>query len=207
MKRSFFQPQWGWFASGVAMGICFLLATLLVKPIGVSTQFVIFDGILWDAVDHDLVVPDGNAKHHFSSQNQYLNKGGGKYASKVASPLNYGFVFVLAMIAGGLLGKVLSSATPTSDSPVTSSNGMIPAAWYDRYGDSRLKRFFGVFAGGFLVLVGARLAGGCTSGHMMSGMMQTSLSGYLFALGAFAIAIPVAIMMYRVNHRSTGELP
>jgi len=46
-------------------------------------------------------------------------------------------------------------------------------------------------------LIGARLAGGCTSGHMMSGMMQTSLSGYLFALGTFAVAVPVAILMYK----------
>jgi len=51
--------------------------------------------------------------------------------------------------------------------------------------------------GGFIVLYGARLAGGCTSGHMMSGMMQTAVSGYLFAAGAFAAAVPVALMMYR----------
>lgn len=53
------------------------------------------------------------------------------------------------------------------------------------------------FAGGFIVLYGARLAGGCTSGHMMSGMMQTALSGYLFALAAFAAAIPTAMIIYR----------
>ena len=47
------------------------------------------------------------------------------------------------------------------------------------------------------MLFGARLAGGCTSGHMMSGMMQTSLSGYLFAIGAFALAVPVAIYLYK----------
>ena len=53
------------------------------------------------------------------------------------------------------------------------------------------------FLGGFIVLYGARLAGGCTSGHMMSGMMQTAVSGYVFAAGAFAAALPVAIMMYK----------
>jgi uncharacterized membrane protein YedE/YeeE len=52
------------------------------------------------------------------------------------------------------------------------------------------------FAGGFIVLFGARLAGGCTSGHMMSGMMQTAVSGYIFAAAAFAAAIPVAILLY-----------
>jgi uncharacterized membrane protein YedE/YeeE len=48
-----------------------------------------------------------------------------------------------------------------------------------------------------LVLLGARLAGGCTSGHMMSGMMQTSISGYLFAAGAFASAIPFSILFFK----------
>lgn len=28
-------------------------------------------------------------------------------------------------------------------------------------------------------------------------MMQTSLSGYLFAIGVFAIAVPVAILVFR----------
>jgi hypothetical protein len=31
---------------------------------------------------------------------------------------------------------------------------------------------------------------------MMSGMMQTSLSGYMFALGAFAVAIPTAMLVF-----------
>jgi len=56
-----------------------------------------------------------------------------------------------------------------------------------------------VFFTGILVLFGARLAGSCTSGHMMSGMMQTSLSGYLFALGAFAAAVPAAVLLYKRN--------
>ena len=69
--------------------------------------------------------------------------------------------------------------------------------WKLRIGDTSWKRFLVAFIGGFLVLIGARLAGGCTSGHMMSGMMQTSLSGYLFTLGAFVVAIPVSFLMFK----------
>jgi hypothetical protein len=32
---------------------------------------------------------------------------------------------------------------------------------------------------------------------MMSGMMQTAVSGYVFAAGAFAAAVPTAILMYQ----------
>jgi hypothetical protein len=42
-----------WRSGGVLLGTVFFLAVLLVKPIGVSTQFVMFDGILWDAISPD----------------------------------------------------------------------------------------------------------------------------------------------------------
>lgn len=53
------------------------------------------------------------------------------------------------------------------------------------------------FAGGFLVLFGARLAGGCTTGHVLSGMTQLSISGFLFAFAMFAGGIPVALLLKR----------
>jgi len=77
------------------------------------------------------------------------------------------------------------------------STGCIPKVWQDNYGGSPVKRYIFVFLGGILVLFGARLAGGCSSGHMMSGMMQTSMSGYLFAIATFAAATPVAKIFYR----------
>lgn len=53
------------------------------------------------------------------------------------------------------------------------------------------------FVGGFLVLVGARLAGGCTTGHVLSGMTQLSVSGFLFAFTMFVGGIPVALLLKR----------
>jgi uncharacterized membrane protein YedE/YeeE len=60
-----------------------------------------------------------------------------------------------------------------------------------------MERYLMAFGARFLVLYGARLAGGCTSGHMMSGMMQTALSGYIFSAGAFLIGIPTALYLFR----------
>ncbi len=191
MKNIFYQKQWNWKISGVALGIAFLIAVVLVKPIGVSTQFVILDGIIWDYFSNGVVVEDANAPKGYSSTNSYLNKSGGKYAKSVANPLNYSFVFVLAMIVGGLLASKLQSTRPDKNELIA------PEVWRSKFGDSSTKRYIVAFLGGVLVLFGSRLAGGCTSGHMMSGMMQTSLSGYLFAIGAFALAIPVAVFTYR----------
>lgn len=177
---------WSWALSGVALAACFLLAVILVKPIGVSTQFVIADGIIWSLFDDNLIQSGADSKTGYSSTNAYLDKSGGKYAKAVDNPVNYSFFFVLAMIFGAFLGRVMSKKE-TEESP---------GLFYSRLNISPAARWIMAFMGGVLVLYGARLAGGCTSGHMMSGMMQTSLSGYLFAAGAFAAAVPVAILIH-----------
>jgi uncharacterized membrane protein YedE/YeeE len=185
------KPVLSWQWGGALLALAFFAAVFFVKPIGVSTQFVIADGIVWDMIDPNIVVADETAKSGYSSPNAYLNKSGGKYAANIAEPMNYSFVFVLAMMAGAFL-----SAMFAGDKPGTHAEKQMPSVWRERFGDDVKKRYMASFFAGFVVLFGARLAGGCTSGHMMSGMMQTALSGYLFALGAFAVAIPVAIYLF-----------
>ena len=177
-----------WKLGGLALGLVFFAAVLLVKPIGVSTQFVILDGILWDAVTPEVVTQEADGA--YTSSNAYLAKSGGKYAKSVANPVNYSFIFVLAMMLGAFASSFLRKGVPAGEKNM-------PAIWRANYGDSTAKRFIVAFASGFVVLYGARLAGGCTSGHMMSGMMQTAISGYIFAAGAFAAAVPTALLMFR----------
>lgn len=174
-----------WKIGGAALGLVFFLAVLLVKPIGVSTQFVILDGIVGSAVNSELVVKTDEG---YTSSNAYLAKSHGKYAKHVANPVNYSFIFVLAMV----LGAVGSTFTRKRDDDLS-----VPEIWKANFGDNKWKRYAVAFVGGFVVLYGARLAGGCTSGHMMSGMMQTSLSGYIFTLGVFGAAIPTAMLMFK----------
>ena len=183
---------WNWKMGGVILGLSFFLAVTLVKPIGVSTQFVIADGILAAAIHPSLIQKDDKAKKGYSSTNAYLNKSGGKYARSVAHPLNYSFIFVLSMFLGGFLGRLLTKNE--GNGPVVRQMPDVHA-W--RFGTNVMLRYSLAFIGGFFVLWGARLAGGCTSGHMMSGMMQTSVSGYLFAAATFLAAVPTAILIYR----------
>jgi uncharacterized membrane protein YedE/YeeE len=178
------------FKGTLLLASAFLLAIWLVKPIGVSTQFVIFNGIVMDQFVPDFVSESATNKSGYESTNSYLNKSGGKYAKSVANPLNYSYVFVIAM----MLGAYLSSRFRKQD---TWADRQVPTIWKERFGDSKSKRYVWSFIAGVLVLFGARLAGGCTSGHMMSGMMQTSLSGYIFALGTFATAVPLALIIFK----------
>lgn len=180
--------EWTWFQAGIGLAASFLLAVLLVKPIGVSTQFVILDGIIARLVQPELVKADPDSKSGYTSSNAYLAKSGGKYAASIANPVNYGFIFVIAMMGGGLVSRLLRKDRSLSQIPVMHSA---------RFGQSKALRYTLSFVGGIIVLWGARLAGGCTSGHMMSGMMQTAISGYLFAAAAFAVAVPTALLLYK----------
>lgn len=183
--------QLNWFKGGLLLGAAFLVAVAFMKPIGVSTQFVIADGIVWNLFSDSVIQKNAESKSGYSSPNAYLNKSGGKYAKNVANPLNYSFVFVIAMVIGAFLSSRLGGPRPSG--PDRSA----PEVWRQRFGDDPVLRYVTVFFAGVLVLFGARLAGGCTSGHMMSGMMQTSLSGYLFAAGAFAVGVPAAVLVYK----------
>lgn len=178
-----------WKTGGVLLGLVFFLAFLLVKPIGVSTQFVIADGVIWDAVQPSLVVPDAEGKP--SSAVTYIDQ----HAEKIARPWNYDFIFVLAMALGAAISTMARGG-------LSAAERRVPALWALNHGPDATKRFLVAFASGFIVLFGARLANGCTSGNMMSGMGQTALSGYIFTIGAFAAAIPTAIALFP---RDTAE--
>lgn len=175
-----------WKIGGLALGFVFFMAMLLVKPIGVSTQFVILDGVIADAVASGTIYE--SAEGAPTSDNAYF----AKYAKNIANPLNYSFIFVLAMALGAFLSSYLRKG-------VQGAERSIPALWQANFGGSVAKRFAVAFLGGFIVIFAARLAGGCTSGHMMSGMSQTAISGFLFAAGAFATAVPTALWLYKTE--------
>lgn len=187
---------WNWKIGGLMLGISFFLAVALIKPIGVSTQFVIAGGIMAASIDPSLVQKDEQAKSGYSSPNAYFDRSGGKYAKAIANPVNYSFIFVLSMFAGGLIGRFLTKNKEKD--PVVLQ---IPVVHDRRFASKATLRYGLCFIGGVIVLWGARLAGGCTSGHMMSGIMQSSVSGYLFAGSAFLVAIPTALLLYKQKHK------
>jgi len=53
------------------------------------------------------------------------------------------------------------------------------------------------FLGGFIMLFGARIAGGCTSGHGISGMAQLSVGSTIAVAAMFAGGIATALLLRR----------
>lgn len=188
-----------WIKLAAVLGISFFIAIFLVKPIGVSTQYSVLTGIIHSSIDKDIITVDESRESGYKSTNAYYDKSEGKLAKSIKHPWNYDFVFVLAIPVGSLLGYVLMKNRRKEEE--TNENKCIDGKCELEVRDNSFKEYLVSFAGGFILLYGARMADGCTSGHMMSGMMQGSVSGYVFAAAAFATAIPTAIIVKRMKNK------
>lgn len=105
------------------------------------------------------------------------------YLKRMGSLLKPETFIVVGLLIGGFLGaKVNREKTPKCE---MAHPGETTTA----------KRYRDAFIGGFLIVFGARIAGGCTSGHIISGITQLSVSGFIFAIGVFASGIVSAKML------------
>lgn len=109
---------------------------------------------------------------------------------KIPGPGSWLMAFVLGMAVGGFAGGRTFRA-PVRD---------IPLIWEQRFGLSRAKRYLATFTGGFLILFGSRLAGGCTLGLFISGSTQLAVSGLYFGIVIFACAMLTARLVYGSTH-------
>ncbi|MBB5022240.1 YeeE/YedE thiosulfate transporter family protein [Desulfurispira natronophila] len=97
----------------------------------------------------------------------------------------------LLFVVGIGLGAFLSSmATKTFKAE------RLPPMWVDRFGDRLGLRVVHSIFGGILVMVGARMAGGCPSGHGVSGVSQLGVSSLLALTMFFVGGIITARILY-----------
>jgi uncharacterized membrane protein YedE/YeeE len=96
------------------------------------------------------------------------------YFTSIEKPGNWELIFLAGAALSGLVVSLIRK-----DFKIR----LIHSGWSKTQGTSRTKRVFWAFVGGFIMLLGARMAGGCTSGHVISGGMQIAASSLLF--GAF----------------------
>jgi uncharacterized protein len=97
------------------------------------------------------------------------------------------FFFVLFTIAGGFLAAWTGGEF---------RNEWLHPMWVDRFGGSVALRGLVAFIGGVLMAFGARLAGGCTSGHGISGTLQLNAGSWLALACFFVSGVAVATLLY-----------
>jgi uncharacterized membrane protein YedE/YeeE len=144
-----------WARLGVMFGVVSAAAIALYGPIGVSGTYPRFIGSILRRV-----APG------YAAANPYLVKMGSLVTPET--------MLVVGLLIGGFLASRFTgkAATPALE-PVHASE------------TTNGRRYVNAFLGGMLIIFGARLAGGCTSGHIISGITQLSVSGLLFAATVF----------------------
>ncbi len=170
MKLS--DKAWSPYVAGVLIGLLQIPAFLLINTaLGTSSSYVTVAGSLAAFFDPAIAKIDYVAKHLSGAKNWW----------QVAT--------VVGIVIGAFVSARLSGTARYGVSPV----------WRKALGNGSLGlRFALAFASGFLLLLGARIADGCTSGHGISGMAQLSLASFLTVGCMFAGGMIVALFLRKV---------
>jgi uncharacterized membrane protein YedE/YeeE len=166
------EKAWSPYAAGIVIGLLQIPAFLIIETaLGASSSYVTVGGLLASWVDPSILGIDYVAKH------------------VVATAKNWWQVALVGGIAlGAFLSARLSGARRKPISPI----------WTRALGSaSPAKRYAVAFIAGFLMLLGARIADGCTSGHGISGTAQLAVGSIVAVMAMFAGGIGTALLALR----------
>ena len=166
------EVRWSPYVVGAGIGFLSWLTFLLSdKALGCSTAFARTSGMLGRL---------------FRGRERIE---GNPYYRKFPPVIDWEWMLVLGILIGAVVSALLSGDLDPR---------WIPPAWEARFGASLVPRLAVAFAGGMFVGFGSRWAGGCTSGHGISGTMQLALTSWVTAIFIFIGGIAAAMIIYGV---------
>ncbi|ADD68845.1 protein of unknown function DUF395 YeeE/YedE [Denitrovibrio acetiphilus DSM 12809] len=171
LKRGLFTKKLSPWLTGSLTGITAAACCVFAgKTLGASGGFVTIDSYI------------GN----------YFNTGWAKlpYFTAAKPPiLSFQIIQYIGMLAGAIISALMSKDFHIRSLPAKE--------WKPNFGKSVVKRWIMIFIGGILVELGACIAGGCTSGLGISGIIQLSPAGFIFFISAFTSGIITAGILFR----------
>jgi len=165
------EAVWSPYIAGAGVGVMSVLSFLLAnRPLGCSTAFAKTSGMV------EMAVRGEKVKEH-------------PYYRKFVPNIDGSWMIVVGVVIGAFISSILSGVFALS---------WVPAMWGNAFGYDAAVRLIAAFAGGVLLGFGARWAGGCTSGHGISGTLQLSVNSMIAAACCFVGGIVVAMIIYGV---------
>ncbi len=168
----FISQPWPWYVAGPIIGLSVpALLYVVGKPLGVSTS-----------LQHMCAAIFPGGAEYFTYD--WKKVGGWNLVFVVG-------IFLGGIIAGSFLGGgesvAISEATRAdlSSIGITDFSGYIPVELLSWSALGTLPGIICMVLGGFLVGFGARYAGGCTSGHAISGLANLQLPSAIAVIGFF----------------------
>lgn len=176
MKNFLTKEKWSPYVAGALAGVLAILSVYVTaqvlqksKYLGASTTFVRVAGII---------------ENTFTPEHVAVND----YYVKTKVKIDWQMLFVFGIFLGAFLSSKLGKSFKVEH---------VPEIWKTRFGNNAMFRGVMAFVGGLIALFGVRMAGGCPSGHGLSGMMQLSVSGLLAMIGFMVGGIITANLFYK----------
>jgi uncharacterized membrane protein YedE/YeeE len=166
------EKAWSPYAAGILIGLLQIPAFLLINTaLGASSSYVTVAGNLAALVDPAAAKIDYIAKHLAGAKNWWQ----------------------VALVVGVALGAFLSARLSGAQ------RAPMSYVWSRGLGIDRMsQRAPLAFVAGFIMLFGARIADGCTSGHGLSGIAQLAIGSFIAVAAMFAGGIATALLLRRV---------
>src|ERR1043166_57199 len=162
---------WSPYLVGALIGVLSMVTFYLSdKPLGVSTAFARLAGLVGNLF----------SKGHTETLKYYQDE-----KPRIEWEVMLMFGIILGAFIAAYTGGEITAA-------------WVPPLWEERFGPGVGLRSGGAFLGGSIMAYGARLAGGCTSGHGISGALQLSVSSWIALACFFVSAVGTAMLLYRL---------
>ncbi|MBN1550328.1 YeeE/YedE family protein [bacterium] len=173
------EPRWSPYIVGIGIGLLSCIAFLLSnRPIGCSSAFSRSIGMIESLI-----------------RGKKIRKK--PYYQKFPPVIDWEWMLVIGIVIGAFISAKLSG---------TFAFQMIPEAlnrqsdsvsiWREHFGNTPFLRWITAFTGGILMGIGSRWAGGCTSGHGISGTLQLSVSSWLAVICFFTGGAITAYLIF-----------
>jgi uncharacterized membrane protein YedE/YeeE len=164
-----FSATWPPYVVGAGIGILAWMTFLLSdRPLGASTAYAKTAGMIEKAISRE-------------------NVASMPYYRQVTPEPDWQWTIIIGVIAGGFIAAYTSGTFALS---------AVPPLFAAAFGADTFFRFAVALAGGITLGIGARWAGGCTTGHGISGTLQFSLASWVAALCFFAGGILAAGLLF-----------
>ncbi|TVS20042.1 MAG: hypothetical protein EA424_05985 [Planctomycetaceae bacterium] len=164
-------PAWSPYLVGALIGVLSMLTFYLSdKPIGTSTAYARVAGLVGRLF----------APRHTDALPFYAKK---------TPAIDWQVMLVAGILVGGFLAAWTGGEI---------TGRWLPPFWVERFGESIALRLIVAFLGGALMAFGARMAGGCTSGHGISGTLQLAVGSWIAMIGFFVGGVATAMLLFYV---------
>ncbi len=164
-------PAWSPYLVGALIGVLTMLTFYFSnKPLGASTAYARIAGMVGRSI----------APKHTDKL---------PYYEKKTPKVEWGVMLLIGIVAGAFLAAWQGGEL---------TGAWVPPMWTAQFGESAdAWRIAAAVVGGVIMAFGARLAGGCTSGHGISGTLQLSVGSWIAVFCFFIGGFVTAHLMFR----------